>query len=89
MQWLQDPNQSNVDSLNNVRREESKYFWNKKNEYLKPKIDEVETDSKIKIPETCLYRGTNDFKKGYQTRTNIVKDEKGDLVADCHSILDR
>jgi hypothetical protein len=26
-------------------------------------------------------------KKGYQPRTNIVKDEKGDLVADSHSIL--
>ena len=26
MQWLQDPNQSNVDSLNNIRREASRYF---------------------------------------------------------------
>jgi len=24
---------------------------------------------------------------GYQPRTNIVKDEKGDLVTDCHSVL--
>jgi hypothetical protein len=31
----------------------------------------------------------SDFKMGYQTRTNIVKDEKGDLVADPHSILAR
>jgi hypothetical protein len=31
----------------------------------------------------------SDFKKGYQPVTNIVKDEKGDLVADCHSILTR
>jgi len=31
----------------------------------------------------------NDFKKGYQPRTNKVKDEKGDLVTDCHSILVR
>ena len=29
------------------------------------------------------------FKKGYQPRTNIVKDEKDDLVADSHSILAR
>jgi hypothetical protein len=29
------------------------------------------------------------FKKGYQPRTNVVKDEKGDLVADSHSILAR
>jgi hypothetical protein len=30
-----------------------------------------------------LYRDISDFKKGYQPRTNIVNDEKGDLVADC------
>jgi hypothetical protein len=36
-----------------------------------------------------LHRGINDFKKGYQPRTNIVNDEKYDLVADSHSILAR
>jgi hypothetical protein len=36
-----------------------------------------------------LYRGINDFKRGYQPRTNIVKDEEGDLIADCHCILTR
>jgi hypothetical protein len=36
-----------------------------------------------------LYRGINDVKKGYQPRTRIVKDEKGDLVADSHSIMVR
>ena len=34
-----------------------------------------------------MYRGVSDFKKGYQPRTIIVKDEMGDLVADFHSIL--
>ena len=34
-----------------------------------------------------MYRGINVEKKGYQPRTNIVKDDKGDLVADSHSIL--
>ena len=29
------------------------------------------------------------MKKGYQPRTRIVKDEKGDLVADSHSIMAR
>ena len=33
--------------------------------------------------------GVNDFKKGYQPRTIIVKDEKGDLVADSYSIMTR
>ena len=36
-----------------------------------------------------LYRGINDFQKGYHPRTNILKDEKGDMVTDCHSILAR
>ena len=31
----------------------------------------------------------NDFKNGYQPRTTIVKDDKLDLVADCHSIMAR
>ena len=38
---------------------------------------------------TCTYRGIYDFKKGYQPRTIIVKDEKGELVADPHSIMAR
>jgi len=88
MQWLQDPNQSNVDNLNNIRCETSRHFRNKKKQYMKAKIDELETNSKIKNIRD-LYRGINDFKKGYQPRTNVVKDEKGDLVAVSHSILAR
>jgi hypothetical protein len=34
-----------------------------------------------------LCRGISDFKKGYQPRTNIVKDEKDDLIADSQSVL--
>jgi len=34
-----------------------------------------------------LYRGINDYKKGYQPRTNIVKDKKGYLVTNSHNIL--
>jgi len=55
---------------------------------MKAKIEELETNSKIKNIRD-LYRGINDFKKCYQPRTNIVKDDKGDLVADSHSILAR
>jgi hypothetical protein len=36
-----------------------------------------------------LYRGVNDFKKGYQPRSNLVKDENGDMLADSHNILNR
>ena len=47
-----------------------------------------ETNSKINNIRD-LYRGINDMKKVYQHRTRIVKDEKGDLVADSHSIMAR
>jgi len=46
----------------------------------------LETNSKIKNIRGW-YRGISDLKKRYQPRTNIVKDEKGDLVTDSHSIL--
>ena len=55
---------------------------------MKAKIEEMETNSKINNIRD-LYRGINDIKKGYQPRTRIVKDEKGDLVADSHSIMAR
>ena len=71
-QWLQDLNQINVDNLKNERCEASIHFRNKKNEHLTAKIDELETNSKMKYIRD-LYRDTNDIKKGYQPRTNIVK----------------
>jgi hypothetical protein len=88
MQWVQDPSRSNVDNFNNVRRDASRHFRNKKKAYLKVKVEELETNSKI-IKVRDLYRDINDFKKEYQPRTTIVKDEKGDLVADPHSIMAR
>ena len=48
MQWLQDPNKGNEHNLNNVRREATRHFRNKKKEYLKTKIGELETNSKFK-----------------------------------------
>jgi hypothetical protein len=36
-----------------------------------------------------LYRGINYFKKGYQPRSNLVRDENGDFLADSHNILNR
>ena len=56
--------------------------------YLKAKTDELETNSKIKNIRG-FYRDINDFKKGYQPRTNIVRYENGNLVTDSHIILAR
>jgi hypothetical protein len=41
MQWVQDPSQSNVDNLNNLRFEASKNLRKNKKEYLKAKIKEL------------------------------------------------
>ena len=41
MQWIQNPNQSSVDNLNNVRHEASRHFRIKKKAYLKAKIEEL------------------------------------------------
>jgi hypothetical protein len=88
MQWIQDPSRSNADNLNKVRHDASRHFRNKEKAYLKAKIEELETNSKVKNVRD-LYRDINDFRKGYQPRTIIVKEEKGDLVADSHSIITR
>jgi hypothetical protein len=37
-----------LDNLNNVRRDASRHFRNKKKAYLKAKIEEIETNGKIK-----------------------------------------
>ena len=88
MQCLQDPSKSNVNNLNDVRRDVNRYFRNKKKAYLKAKIEEIDTNSRIQNIKD-LYRGISEFKKGDQTRTNRVMDKKGDLVANSRSILAR
>ena len=59
---------------------------NKLKEYLKAKIEELETNSMIKNIRD-LYRGISYFKKGYQVRTNIAEDRKSDVCTDGHSIF--
>jgi hypothetical protein len=61
-------------------------FRKKKRGYLKGKINELETNNKNKNNRN-LYRGTNEFKKGYKPRINIIKGENGNLIADLHGVL--
>jgi hypothetical protein len=88
LQWLQDPSEANEDNLSDVRQEASRHFRNKKREYLKDRINKLESNSKNKNIRN-LYRGINEFKKGCQPTTNLVKDERGDLLGDPHKILNR
>jgi hypothetical protein len=88
LQWLQDPSEINGNNLKIMRREASRYFRNKKREYMKDRFDELATNSKNKNNRD-LYRGINELKRGYQLRNNLVKDENGDLLVDSHDILNR
>ena len=63
-------------------------FQSQKKEYLRAKFDELETKIKTKNIRD-FYKDIRDFQNCYQSRTNILKNEKGDLVADCHNILVR
>jgi hypothetical protein len=55
---------------------------------LKGKINEIETNNKNKHIRD-LYKGINEFKKGYQHRINIINDENGNLLADPQQVLNR
>jgi len=88
MRRVRSPSQISVDNLNNVRRAVSRHFRNKKKAYLRARIEELESSSTISNFKD-LYRSISDFKKGYQPVTDIMEDDKSDLVADCHSILTR
>jgi hypothetical protein len=52
----------------------------------KENINELESNSKNKNIRN-LYRGIYEFKKSYQPRSNLVKAEKGDLLADPYEIV--
>jgi hypothetical protein len=85
---LQNPSQINGNNLQNLRHETSRTFRNKKWEYLKGKINELETNNKNKNIRD-LYRSINEFKKGYQPRINIINDENGNLLAKPQNVLNR
>jgi hypothetical protein len=63
----------NGDNLNNTRREASRHFKNKKRQYLEDKIIEFVANCENKNI-TDLYSGINEFKRGYQPRSELMKD---------------
>jgi hypothetical protein len=55
---------------------------------MKEKVDKLEENSKSKkIRE--MYKGINEFKKGYQPCTYVIKKHNGIIVAYTTSILSR
>ena len=55
---------------------------------MKGKLSEIETNSKNKNIRH-LYKGIKDFKKGYQARVNMIKNENEELLSDSNYILNR
>ena len=86
---MQDPAQPNRDNYHTERRETSRTLRNKKRDYLKGKLSEIVTNSKNKNIRDLYNKGIKDFKKGYQARVNVIKDENEELLADSNSILNR
>jgi hypothetical protein len=68
--------------MNSVKHETSETYGNKQWEYLKHKINELETHSKNKNMNS-LY----ELKKGYRLRTCLEKCENSYLLKDTQSIL--
>jgi hypothetical protein len=56
----------------NLRRETSRTFRKHEREYMKGKINELQTNNKNKTLRD-LYRGINEFNRGYQPRINIER----------------
>jgi hypothetical protein len=78
--------------MNDIIREARRHFRTKKRQYLKHIISELAKNSKnknIRYTYLFIYRGRNLFKRGYQPRNNLVKDENGDLLAESNNILNR
>jgi plasmid stabilization system protein ParE len=84
LQWLQDTRKINRCNLNKKPADISGIKW----EYLKDTINELATNTENKnIRDLC--RGINGFKRDYQPRNNIVRDENGDLLVEFYNILNR
>jgi hypothetical protein len=86
MHLLQHPSQRNVDNLNNVNMKLADISRTKRKKYLFAKIQELETNSKIKnIRDLCRQWRTHEFcSGGGGGSTNSAEyrgKEKGDLGA--------
>jgi hypothetical protein len=86
LQWLQDPSVVNEDNLCNVRRDASRHFRNKKNNYLKDEINEIELNRKNKNIRH-LYRGITEFKQITNLKLTSLKMRGAIFFADPQKIL--
>jgi hypothetical protein len=78
----------NRHNLNNVICDPSRLFRNERGSIRKTKL--LSSKQRVRTKNIReLYRGITEFKRGYQPRTNLAKDEMEDLFADYHNISNR
>jgi len=63
MRWVQDPSQSNVDNLNNVRHEVSDILGEKRRHILELELRKLKLKVRIKLLGTCI-RASITLKRG-------------------------
>ncbi|XP_070166158.1 uncharacterized protein [Polyergus mexicanus] len=61
-------------------------FKNKKRQYLKRKIEEINENGQSGNVRG-MYMGINNYRKGFQARTEMVKDENDNLITDSTGVL--
>jgi hypothetical protein len=71
-----------------LSHEASRHLRNRRREYLTDKINEFAMNSKNKNI-TDLHREINEFKRCYQPRSYLERNENSDLHAESHSVLNR
>jgi hypothetical protein len=71
-----------------ARHKAATYTHKQKEGISERQINEPATQSKNKNIRD-LYKGINKFMMGYESRSNLVKEENGDLLAHLHNILKR
>jgi hypothetical protein len=87
-EWLHHTSNLKEENSSEIRREAIRYFKKTKRKLLKVKIKQLEKNCNNKTIRH-RYRGMNEFQKDYQHRTNLVKDERRDLLANPLKILNR
>jgi hypothetical protein len=76
------------EQLQKISKEYKRLVRRKKREWEKEKIVEIEDNRRQKNVRE-MYKGINSTKKGFQSKSNTVRDEKGDLIADRDGLLGR
>ncbi|XP_018357102.1 PREDICTED: uncharacterized protein LOC108757188 [Trachymyrmex septentrionalis] len=84
--WLAQNTKETRDQFLKIRQEAHNMFKIKKRQYLKRKIEEIDENCKSSNVRGT-YMGINNFRKGFQARTEMVKDENDNLVTDTTAVL--